>query len=144
MKTRFERLHSLISKLTDAKIDSLLVTSLANWYYLTGFTGESGALVVSRKGASLITDGRFSGATRGLMVGHVGPEAIVGGPIAALKNGDMILVDARNGKLEVDLSTDEISRRLAEWIPPAPRYTRGALAKYASLVGPACRGAVTS
>ncbi len=96
------------------------------------------------KSVALITDGRFSGATRGLMVGHVGPEAIVGGPIAALRNGDTVLVDAKNGKLEVKLGPEEISGRLSTWIPPAPRYTRGVLAKYSALVGPAYRGAVTS
>jgi dihydroxy-acid dehydratase len=96
------------------------------------------------KSVALITDGRFSGATRGLMVGHVGPEAIVGGPIAALRNGDTVLVDAKNGKLEVKLRPEEISSRLSTWIRPAPRYTRGVLAKYSALVGPAYRGAVTS
>jgi dihydroxy-acid dehydratase len=96
---------------------------------------------------ALITDGRFSGATRGLMVGHVGPEAAVGGPIAALRDGDIITIDGRNsreGELSVNLTDEEIKARLAEVKHPAPMYTTGALAKYAKLVGPAIYGAVTS
>jgi dihydroxy-acid dehydratase len=92
---------------------------------------------------ALITDGRFSGATRGLMAGHVGPEAQVGGPIAALRDGDIIVLDAEQGRLEVELDDAELQRRLAGWRPPAPRYPGGALYKYAQLVGPACEGAVT-
>jgi dihydroxy-acid dehydratase len=92
---------------------------------------------------ALITDGRFSGATRGLMAGHVGPEAQVGGPIAALRDGDIVVVDAENGRLDVELSDAEIQGRMAAWTPPAPQYPGGALYKYAQLVGPACEGAVT-
>lgn len=92
---------------------------------------------------ALFTDGRFSGATRGLMVGHIGPEAQVGGPIAALKNGDTIEVDAVKGKLSVALSAAEIKKRLSKWKPPKSLYNAGALFKYAQLVGPACFGAVT-
>src|SRR5204863_7395525 len=91
---------------------------------------------------ALLTDGRFSGATRGVMVGHIGPEAQVGGPIAALKNGDIIEINADHGKLNVRLSASEIKRRLSHWKPPAPLYNAGALFKYAQLVGPACFGAV--
>jgi dihydroxy-acid dehydratase len=91
----------------------------------------------------LITDGRFSGATKGLMVGHVGPEAQVGGPIALLRDGDMIVLDAENGRLEVDLDDAELERRLADWQPPAPHYPGGVLWKYAQLVRPASEGAVT-
>jgi dihydroxy-acid dehydratase len=90
-----------------------------------------------------VTDGRFSGATKGLMVGHVGPEAYVGGPIAALRDGDLVLVDGEGGRLEVELDDAELRRRLAEWRQPPPRYPGGALYKYAQLVGPACEGAVT-
>ncbi len=95
---------------------------------------------------ALITDGRFSGATRGLMVGHVGPEAWVGGPIAILRDGDIITLDAtdpQNGILSVDLSEAEMQARLAAWVRPQPNFTSGAIAKYAKLVGPACEGAVT-
>ena len=91
----------------------------------------------------LLTDGRFSGATRGLMVGHVGPEAFVGGPIALLQNGDIISIDAEKGTINVELSEEELVKRKAKWRQPAPRYAHGALAKYAKLVGPACFGAVT-
>jgi dihydroxy-acid dehydratase len=91
----------------------------------------------------LITDGRFSGATRGLMVGHVGPEALAGGPIALLREGDMVSIDAEKGTINVEISEDELAKRKSQWKPPAPRYTRGAIAKYAKLVGPACFGAVT-
>ncbi|HEV8604532.1 MAG TPA: dihydroxy-acid dehydratase [Tepidisphaeraceae bacterium] len=91
----------------------------------------------------LLTDGRFSGATRGLMVGHIGPEAYNGGPIALLRDGDMISIDAEKGTINVELSEGDLAKRRAEWKQPAPRYPRGVLAKYAKLVGPACFGAVT-
>ncbi len=91
---------------------------------------------------ALITDGRFSGATFGLMVGHVAPEAAVGGPIAAVRDGDVITLDVPNRKLEVQLPAEELQARLAGWQAPAPRYTRGALAKYARLVSSASQGAV--
>ncbi|MCX6019922.1 MAG: dihydroxy-acid dehydratase [Chloroflexi bacterium] len=95
---------------------------------------------------ALMTDGRFSGASTGLVIGHVGPEAAVGGPIAAIKDGDIIEIDATNpakGKINVKLTKDEIAARLKKWKPHKPNYTTGALAKYAKLVGPACDGAVT-
>ena len=92
---------------------------------------------------ALITDGRFSGATHGLMVGHVAPEAFRGGPIAALQDGDTVVLDVDARELRVELSDDEIAARLTDWSPPPPRYTRGVLAKYASLVSSAAEGAVT-
>ena len=92
---------------------------------------------------ALVTDGRFSGATRGLMVGHVTPEAIVGGPIAVVENGDEIQIDAGKGKLDlVSVSKRDLNKRRSKWKPPQPRYAWGALAKYASLVGSASDGAV--
>jgi len=91
----------------------------------------------------LITDGRFSGASRGFCIGHVVPEALDGGPIAALRNGDSITVDITNRQLNVNLPEDEIKARLATWTPPAPKYTSGALAKYARTVSSASLGAVT-
>ena len=91
---------------------------------------------------SMVTDGRFSGASRGLMVGHVAPEAQAGGPIAIVQDGDEITVDAINRTLELHVPKDEIDRRLASWTPPPPRYQRGALAKYARLVSSASEGAV--
>jgi len=90
-----------------------------------------------------VTDGRFSGATRGLMVGHVGPEAQVGGPIALLKDGDTVSIDAEKGTISVALSDEELAKRKREWKPRETKYPTGALAKYAKLVGPACFGAVT-
>lgn len=92
----------------------------------------------------LITDGRFSGGTRGLCIGHVGPEAYVGGPIGLVKNGDMIAVDADKGTITLEVSDEELAKRRAAFKAPAPHYTTGVLAKYARLVGPACKGAVTS
>jgi dihydroxy-acid dehydratase len=91
----------------------------------------------------LLTDGRFSGATRGLMAGHVGPEAQVGGPIALVRDGDIIAMDAKAGTLTVELDEAELARRKSAWKPPEARYKSGALAKYARLVGPAAEGAVT-
>ncbi len=93
---------------------------------------------------ALITDGRFSGATRGLMIGHVSPEAAAGGPIGLLMDGDVITIDALKGRLEVKLSKTEMNKRQKKWKPIKPRYTRGVIAKYASLVGSASEGAVTS
>ncbi|MFQ5532948.1 MAG: dihydroxy-acid dehydratase, partial [Candidatus Methylomirabilales bacterium] len=107
--------------------------------------GVTGAIVGAGLGDSvaLMTDGRFSGATHGFMVGHVAPEAAVKGPIAAIKNGDMIIIDAKKRGLDVELSAAEIKRRLAKWKPPKPKYTSGVMAKYTHLVSSASDGAVT-
>ena len=95
------------------------------------------------KDVALITDGRFSGATRGFCVGHVGPEAAVGGPIALLKNGDRIVIDAEKGTIDVVLSDAELAARRAAWQPRKTDYNAGAIWKYAQLVGPAHLGALT-
>ena len=92
---------------------------------------------------ALLTDGRFSGATRGLMAGHVAPEAAGGGPIAALRDGDIVSLDVPARRLDVALSDAELAQRLASWEPPAPRYARGVMAKYARQVSSASLGAVT-
>jgi dihydroxy-acid dehydratase len=106
----------------------------------------TGALVGEGLGESvaLLTDGRFSGATHGLMAGHISPEAAVGGPIAAVKDGDTILLDLEKRRLDVELSKEEIDERLRQWKPPAPRYTKGVMARYAKLVGSASEGAILS
>ncbi|MFP6569876.1 MAG: dihydroxy-acid dehydratase, partial [Dehalococcoidia bacterium] len=91
----------------------------------------------------LMTDGRFSGATHGPMIGHVGPEAALGGPIAALRDGDVIELDLERFELNVRLSDEELADRLATWVAPPAPYTRGTLGKYIKLVQPASRGAVT-
>ena len=105
----------------------------------------TGAIIGAGLGDSvaLITDGRFSGATHGFMVGHVAPEAFRGGPLAVVAEGDTIVIDVEAGSIRVELSDDEIAARLAAWSPPPPRYESGVLAKYARLVGSASRGAVT-
>jgi dihydroxy-acid dehydratase len=107
--------------------------------------GVTGALVGAGLGddVALLTDGRFSGATHGLMAGHVAPEAAVGGPIAILRDGDTIVFDIAKRRLDVELSDAEIAERLKGWTPPAPRYTIGVMAKYARLVSSASQGAVT-
>jgi dihydroxy-acid dehydratase len=92
---------------------------------------------------ALITDGRFSGGTRGFCVGHVGPEAALGGPIALLQNGDRIVLDADKGSIDVVLSDDELAARRAQWMPRKTDYQSGAIWKFAQLVGPAHLGAVT-
>ncbi|HEU5048397.1 MAG TPA: dihydroxy-acid dehydratase [Rickettsiales bacterium] len=92
---------------------------------------------------ALITDGRFSGGTRGLCIGHVGPEAAVGGPIALLKDGDIINIDAEKGTIDVELSNEELAKRKAAWKPRETDYASGTLWKYAQIVGPAAKGAVT-
>ncbi|HEX9687311.1 MAG TPA: dihydroxy-acid dehydratase [Burkholderiales bacterium] len=91
----------------------------------------------------LITDGRFSGGTYGMVVGHVAPEAAVGGPIALVHEGDSVTIDAERRLLQVNVSDEELARRRAAWRAPAPRYTRGIMAKYAAQVSSASRGAVT-
>ena len=93
---------------------------------------------------ALVTDGRFSGATHGFMVAHVTPEAYDGGPIAAVREGDSITIDANAGVINLDVASAELKRRLAAWKPPAPRYTTGVFAKYCALVSSASEGAVTS
>jgi dihydroxy-acid dehydratase len=92
---------------------------------------------------ALVTDGRFSGATRGLMIGHVAPEAVVPGPIAAIAGEDVIEIDVESRRLTLELPPAEIAARLAAWRAPAPRYASGVLAKYARLVSSASSGAVT-
>jgi dihydroxy-acid dehydratase len=93
---------------------------------------------------ALLTDGRFSGATHGLMAGHVAPEAANGGPIAAIADRDTIVFDIPNRQLNVELTAPEIQKRLSTWKPPAPRYSSGVMAKYALLVSSSSLGAVTA
>jgi dihydroxy-acid dehydratase len=91
---------------------------------------------------ALITDGRFSGGTKGACVGHISPEAAVGGPIGLLQNGDIIEIDIPNNKINVKLSDDELAERRKAWKPPKPRVTEGYLAKYASMATSADTGAI--
>ena len=108
--------------------------------------GVTGAIVGAGLGESvaLLTDGRFSGATRGMMAGHVAPEAAKGGPIAIVHDGDTILFDEKNRRLELEVDAEEIASRLTEWTPPEPKFRRGVMAKYARLVSSAAQGAVTN
>jgi dihydroxy-acid dehydratase len=105
----------------------------------------TGAVYGQGKGekVALITDGRFSGASRGFVIGHVGPEAAVGGPIGLLRDGDIIAIDADKGTLDVELSDEELAARRAAWKPRATGYASGTLWKYAQTAGPAYKGAVT-
>jgi dihydroxy-acid dehydratase len=93
---------------------------------------------------ALLTDGRFSGATRGFSIGHVAPEAFVGGMIAYIEEGDSITIDVETRKLEVHIPSEILATRKAAWKQPEPRYKRGVMAKYANTVSSACFGAVTS
>jgi dihydroxy-acid dehydratase len=92
---------------------------------------------------ALITDGRFSGGTHGFVVGHITPEAFVGGALAIIEDGDEILIDAENNRLELLVDDSVIEDRLSKWVKPAPKYTKGVLAKYAKLAQSASRGAIT-
>jgi dihydroxy-acid dehydratase len=105
----------------------------------------TGAIVGEGLGESvaLLTDGRFSGATHGLMAGHVSPEAALGGPIGAVRDGDMVRFDVSRRLLEVEISDEVLRQRMKEWKPPQPRYTTGVFAKYAALVASASQGAIT-
>jgi dihydroxy-acid dehydratase len=107
--------------------------------------GVTAAIVGAGLGetVALVTDGRFSGATRGMMVGHVSPEAARGGPLAALLDGDTVVIDLALRRLDVELDEGTLRDRLDAWTPPPPRYTTGAFAKYARLVSSAATGAVT-
>jgi len=93
---------------------------------------------------ALLTDGRFSGATRGFCVGHVAPEAAVGGPIAAVQEGDTIFIDIANRKINLEVPENVVRDRLAKWKAPEPRYRSGVFAKYVALVGSASEGALTT
>jgi dihydroxy-acid dehydratase len=96
------------------------------------------------KKVAMVTDGRFSGGTRGFMVGHVAPEAYVGGPIALVKDGDEITINTETNVVDLHVSSEELENRRSQWSQPKPNYTTGALAKYATLVGSAAKGAITS
>ncbi|MCJ1389963.1 hypothetical protein MMC18_002821 [Xylographa bjoerkii] len=106
---------------------------------------KSSAAIMGAKltNVALVTDGRYSGASHGFIVGHVVPEAAVGGPIALVRDGDVVTIDAETNELKMDVSEEELSRRMAEWRAPRKTVTRGVLAKYAHLVGDASHGALT-
>ena len=106
----------------------------------------TGALVGEGLGdtVALLTDGRFSGGTHGLMIGHVAPEAALGGPIALVEEGDEVVIDVDRGALDLNVGADELARRRTSWSPPASRYPGGVMAKYAALVGSASEGAITT
>ena len=108
--------------------------------------GVTGAIVGAglADDVALLTDGRFSGATRGFMVGHVAPEAAMGGPIAAVREGDIISINVEKRTMDLDIDAGELAARLRDWAPPAPKYTSGVFQKYVKLVGSAAQGAVTS
>ena len=108
--------------------------------------GVTGAIVGAglSESVALMTDGRFSGATRGFMVGHVAPEAAVGGPIAAVEEGDTIHIDIEKRTIDLEVPAEVLKERLAKWKTPEPRYRSGVFAKYVALVGSASEGALTS
>ena len=107
--------------------------------------GVTSAIVGRGLGESvaLVTDGRFSGATRGLMIGHVAPEAALGGPIGLVEEGDEIVIDVDRRRLDLEVPEAVLARRRAAWQAPRPHYTGGVMAKYAALVSSASEGAVT-
>jgi dihydroxy-acid dehydratase len=108
--------------------------------------GVTGAIVGAGLGDSvaLLTDGRFSGATRGFMIGHVAPEAASAGPIAAVKEGDMIRIDLAEKTIDLDVPHNVVMERLAQWKPQEPKYKSGVFAKYCALVSSSAEGAITS
>jgi dihydroxy-acid dehydratase len=146
----FEREEDAFAAVSERRINEGDVVVIRNEGPVGGpgmreMLGVTAALVGEGLGESvaLLTDGRFSGATRGLMAGHVAPEAAVGGPIAALREGDTVVIDIPNRRLDVEISDDELRARLATWTAPTPRYTSGVFAKYARGVSSAAEGAVT-
>ena len=96
------------------------------------------------KDVALVTDGRFSGGTHGIMVGHIAPEAQAGGPIAIVREGDRITINPKDRSISLEAADEEIASRLSRWRVPEPKYGRGVMGKYAKLVGSASLGAVTS
>ncbi len=108
--------------------------------------GVTGAIVGAGLGESvaLLTDGRFSGATHGFMVGHVAPEAYVGGPIAAVREGDIINIDIDKRVIDLEVPAETVKERMKDWKAPKPRYETGVFAKYVALVSSAAEGAITS
>jgi len=106
----------------------------------------TGAMKGAGRGAdaALITDGRFSGGTHGFCIGHVAPEAVDGGPIAFVRDGDRIVIDVKGRTIDLDVEPNELAARAADWKPPEPRYTSGFLAKYAKLAQGAEKGAITN
>ena len=146
----FEREEDTFKAIKDGKINSGDVVAIryegpAGGPGMREMLGVTAAIVGAGLGESvaLLTDGRFSGATHGFMVGHVAPEAARGGPIVALQDGDIVVIDVENRRIDVELSEDELQARLDAWSEPAPRYTRGVFAKYARNVSSASEGAVT-
>ena len=111
---------------------------------MLGVTAAISGIAELSDSVALLTDGRFSGATRGLVAGHVAPEAAMGGPIAVVRDGDMITFDVKTRQLNVEISEEEMASRMRAWREPAPHYTRGVFAKYAATVSSASRGAVTA
>ena len=95
------------------------------------------------KDVALLTDGRFSGGSHGFLIGHIVPEAAEGGPIALVEDGDVIVIDAENNKIDLLVDEEIMAERRKKWTPPEPRYKRGTLAKYATLVSDASKGCVT-
>jgi dihydroxy-acid dehydratase len=108
--------------------------------------GVTGAIMGAGLGdtVALLTDGRFSGATRGFMIGHVAPEAAAGGPIAAVEEGDIISIDIEKRTIDLEVPAEVVKQRLSTWTAPAPKYDTGVFAKYIALVSSAAEGAVTS
>lgn len=96
------------------------------------------------KDVALLTDGRFSGGTHGIMIGHISPEAALGGPLAIIKEGEIIRINLNDKSVDLEVADDEIKRRLKNWKVPEPKYKRGVLFKYAKLVSSASKGAITS
>ena len=92
---------------------------------------------------ALLTDGRFSGATRGFMIGHVAPEAAAGGPIAAVEEGDIVNIDIEKRTIDIEVTAETLAERLTRWSPPEPKYETGVFAKYVAMVSSAAEGAVT-
>jgi len=109
---------------------------------MLGVTGAIMGTGLSEE-VALMTDGRFSGATRGFMVGHVAPEAAMGGPIAAVREGDVITINVENSSIEVALTPEQIAERMKGWTAPPLKYKTGVFQKYVKLVGSAAQGAVT-
>jgi dihydroxy-acid dehydratase len=107
--------------------------------------GITGAIVGAGLGetVALLTDGRFSGGTHGLMIGHIAPEAALGGPLAAVRDGDVVIIDIDRRRIDSEVPAAELAQRLETWTPPKPRYTSGVFAKYAALVSSASDGAIT-
>ena len=136
------RLNKVLEVMAKEQVDCVIIKDETTIRYVTGFSGDSSLVYLDRFKGSLITDGRFSGASRGISIGHISPEAAEGGPIAFVENGDIIELDMNNRTITLEISDEEFEARKANWQGFEPKVKTGYLARYSKLVTNASSGGV--